>query len=171
MPSIISTASFKSPSGRASCSSTHGRRRHEAAAHRALARTARFRARAERLQRPRVPPRGHADEHLLVGTLAERVEAGEVLPRRERQLAPLDAAHARTLHFDAATAHRQLARNVAHAVRAVLAVLVARPAQRLAVGLQHRAHHAEPRAHHQLVQPLGHYGGHVRDQRQRSRLL
>jgi hypothetical protein len=102
---------------------------------------------------------------IFVRALAERVESGEMLPRRERQLAALNAAHARSLHLDTPPAHRQLARGVARTVRAVPAVRVARPAQRLAVGLEHRTHHAQPGTHHQLVQSLSHHGGHARDQR------
>ena len=61
-----------------------GRLRHEPAADTALARAAAHHAGRDRLQAPRILPRGHADQHLVDDPPIQRVLLGQRLEGRQR---------------------------------------------------------------------------------------
>ena len=82
--------------------------RHEAAAHRALARATAGHVGRHRVQAPDVLPRGHADEHLLDHAAIQRIPLRHGLEGRQGHFARR-RPHARSLNDDLAAAQHDLA--------------------------------------------------------------
>ena len=162
-PSIINATRSNSPQG---CGEQVGQRglggRDEAAADRGLARRRRrlLDLLADRFE-PGLPAAGgDPGQHLGHRHAAQHLGAGEQLVGGHRQLAgAVGRTHPRPLnrHTPSAQGDRALLAAVPHRApgRVVLAL---RPAHRGHVGVHHRGHHLQPRAHSHRQQALAHVG-------------